>query len=577
MANFTPAEIEEILQAFFDVAGKRQYVGARYVPTFGRKGENSINWDNSAPYEPLTIVLYQGNSYTSRTYVPADVAITDTHYWALTGNYNAQVEAYRSETQGAIADIATINNALPIAAFGTTTVKDYIDDLTLGEANVLRHGAKRGNVQNDWTQIFADCIAAAGGVYFPDGLWYIKGEYTAEECNYFVGSGAILRFDNINSRLNIASTFESRFLTITGFVFDGLFTAEDCLHITSSNSGLVANCAFRNFLGVCLTQEILGLNCMNCSFIDTDMYFLDANIDFRMTGIVCKTDNTITSCKFFGCKYGIRLSGSSTINDCYMFGNVKQSRINYGVWCLDDQDVIDGVVITGTEFDTITYCLCACSRVTIDGCIFMWDSDVHNIESAIFLATRALIVYDTTIVNSTFYTPRADHDFMVYTFRASQAQPLIHVGNYHSNDCHVRIRQSLTPTRNALFTVGIDNTSGDYPSSISRFYKEAYDNAFVPRITITSVLGNLQIRIGNDNGLVIGTPNAFTAPPSNMVAFDTLRGSSQTPIYYHGNNETINEIRINGPALNYDAINVYSDGMPTLEHNLTKRMLILEE
>lgn len=77
----------------------RQYVGARYVPLFGRVGEESIEWDNTKPYEPLTIVLYQGNSYTSRQYVPAGIDITNQEFWAMTGNYNAQVEAYRAEVQ----------------------------------------------------------------------------------------------------------------------------------------------------------------------------------------------------------------------------------------------------------------------------------------------------------------------------------------------------------------------------------------------------------------------------------------------------------------------------------------------
>ena len=100
MANpFTPEQISQILEEFFKVVGTRQYIGARYVPIFGRKGEESIEWDNSAPYEPLTIVYYQGNSYTSRQYVPVGVEITDQEFWAITGNYNAQVEAYRQEVR----------------------------------------------------------------------------------------------------------------------------------------------------------------------------------------------------------------------------------------------------------------------------------------------------------------------------------------------------------------------------------------------------------------------------------------------------------------------------------------------
>lgn len=67
------------------------YVGARYVPIFA--GE----WDATKTYEPLTIVMWQGNSYTSKTFVPAQTEISNEDFWALTGNYNAQVEVYRQE------------------------------------------------------------------------------------------------------------------------------------------------------------------------------------------------------------------------------------------------------------------------------------------------------------------------------------------------------------------------------------------------------------------------------------------------------------------------------------------------
>ena len=70
----------------------RQYIGARYVPIFDGP------WSNEKEYEPLTIVTYMGNSYTSRKTVPVGTPTTNTEYWALTGNYNAQVEQYRQET-----------------------------------------------------------------------------------------------------------------------------------------------------------------------------------------------------------------------------------------------------------------------------------------------------------------------------------------------------------------------------------------------------------------------------------------------------------------------------------------------
>jgi hypothetical protein len=103
----------------------REYVGARYVPLFA----DPLQWSDTRTYEPLTIVVNQGNSYTSRQFVPTGIDISNDDFWALTGNYNAQVEQYRQEVlkfDGRIAknakDIA--KNANDIAA-----VKNDVDNL----------------------------------------------------------------------------------------------------------------------------------------------------------------------------------------------------------------------------------------------------------------------------------------------------------------------------------------------------------------------------------------------------------------------------------------------------------------
>ena len=93
---FTDDQINAIME-MINTTRHTQYIGARYVPIFGRKGETSIKWDPTAPYEPLTIVLHQGNSYTSRQYVPVGIDIHNDNFWANTGNYNAQIEQYRAE------------------------------------------------------------------------------------------------------------------------------------------------------------------------------------------------------------------------------------------------------------------------------------------------------------------------------------------------------------------------------------------------------------------------------------------------------------------------------------------------
>lgn len=65
------------------------YIGARYVPIFAG------DWSADVAYEPLTIVNYNNANYTSKRAVPAGIVPTNTTYWALTGNYNAQVEEFR--------------------------------------------------------------------------------------------------------------------------------------------------------------------------------------------------------------------------------------------------------------------------------------------------------------------------------------------------------------------------------------------------------------------------------------------------------------------------------------------------
>lgn len=69
------------------------YVGNRYVPLI--KGE----WDKKETYEGLSIVTYQGGSYTSKKGVPPGIDILNSEYWTLTGNYNAQIETYRKDVR----------------------------------------------------------------------------------------------------------------------------------------------------------------------------------------------------------------------------------------------------------------------------------------------------------------------------------------------------------------------------------------------------------------------------------------------------------------------------------------------
>ena len=83
----------------------REYIGARYVPVFA----DPVTWNQTSAYEALTMVTWEGATYTSRQPVPAGVDINNTNYWIVTGNYNAQVENYRQEVQRLAQDVAAFD------------------------------------------------------------------------------------------------------------------------------------------------------------------------------------------------------------------------------------------------------------------------------------------------------------------------------------------------------------------------------------------------------------------------------------------------------------------------------------
>lgn len=103
------------------------YIGMRYVPIYVG------DYDSETVYEPLSIVAYNGASYTSKQSVPAGILPTNTTYWAKSSDFNAQY----SELDGRIttaqdkADEALANseeNADAIAALEETiSTGAYID------------------------------------------------------------------------------------------------------------------------------------------------------------------------------------------------------------------------------------------------------------------------------------------------------------------------------------------------------------------------------------------------------------------------------------------------------------------
>lgn len=156
--------------------GVTQYVGARYVPLFA----NPAQWSSEREYEPLTIVLYQGNSFTSMQYVPIGIDINNEEFWAETGNYNAQVEQYRHEVREYTKKVATLENTQSQQGAAIETLNTKVEkqgetinvlDGRVGALDTAVDGIKASDKRN----LIADRISNADGKFRahiePDDDW----------------------------------------------------------------------------------------------------------------------------------------------------------------------------------------------------------------------------------------------------------------------------------------------------------------------------------------------------------------------------------------------------------------------
>lgn len=130
------------------------YIGNRYVPKFA----NPVEWNNLREYEPLTIVTYQGTSYTSKKTVPVGTELNNREYWVVTGNYNQQVEAYRQKVEELESHMSTVDETLTSIDIHGKKV------LIIGDSN-----SDSAVVSRNWAVQFKELAENAGAEVTIDG------------------------------------------------------------------------------------------------------------------------------------------------------------------------------------------------------------------------------------------------------------------------------------------------------------------------------------------------------------------------------------------------------------------------
>lgn len=208
-----------------------QYIGARYVPKFYENSDGTAEWQSGVIYEPLTIVSYNGNSYTSKKLVPASAGdpSSSTEYWVATGQFNEQINAltnrlnalenniikkyivtpemFGAEGDGIADDTAAMQTAVNEGALVVLTNAYKIHNVSVNSETVIMGGVI---IPDTWegTNLYKTAFSCHAPVVF-DGVTFRAGVYAGDIDNR--------RAPLIYSELNDSFVFTNSRIENAGF------------------------------------------------------------------------------------------------------------------------------------------------------------------------------------------------------------------------------------------------------------------------------------------------------------------------------------------------------------------------
>lgn len=336
-------------------AGYR-YVGARYVPKFAEP----IDWNNATTYEPLTIVTYQGNSYTSKQFVPTGVEITNTDYWAPTGNYNAQVEQYRQEVlkYAAMASNAVIE--LDESDLESIELDDGITVLykggyyTVGTAtangfNIIQMGEKTLTFVSGHIALTAD-YTLESQLALTDAVIDLGGYKITSELDKMMISldRCVIENGSIENTLYTASSQNQDCLTVRDTVISNVsISGNTCVRLQSNSAYTkIVNCTLAGKY-----IDVFGNNISECNgveIIDCDFSFDQTSYNLYNGHPKINVFNGVAEAGLITDEVIANKSNGFTVKGC-KFGYCTQREI----YILNYRDVVvENCTFTNKELDS---------------------------------------------------------------------------------------------------------------------------------------------------------------------------------------------------------------------------------
>lgn len=314
----------------------RQYIGARYVPKF-YEGSNGDNWDNGVSYEPLTIVQYLNDSYTSKKPVPNTIGnpAQNPEYWAHTGAYNAQVQQYRNEVQ----QFYNLSKTcfVPLEDFGA--VGDGLTD----DSNALNLAVKSGKIivgNPNKTYRINNTIVVTNSFGLQHVNLYMPSNPTLKECFLIDDDDLLITMDDVTftSDMNqTAQSFEDTHLS-SNILFYHCNEHDSALFISNST---IKNCEY------CLKAEIGSIYASNCKLLNS---MLPVFLNTTRLNLVDSKIECVASNSFYHCVYlhPYEIGEDGHIDNCEFISDVATSLQCYNSETLDS--TLENFFISNSTF-----------------------------------------------------------------------------------------------------------------------------------------------------------------------------------------------------------------------------------
>lgn len=326
----------------------RQYIGARYVPKFYENSLGTSEWQAGVMYESLTIVTYNGNSYTSKKAVPANVGNPSANpfYWVATGMFNEQlseltnkVNELESKTEGIDAppvNILTLGAKNDGSEDVSSIINEYTNEYSLYfpigiyrldspctvRKNIIGAISARGgdtvlfDVQHNGNVFNADPNVGESEIVFEN--FVIEGNNIANHgINYIAAIRTFIDIESVDvlhcrgTAFNInPSAGSSRCARINNFIINGI---SDFTDISTSD---YANCKGIYLASNVPDSEITNGQIMYCCI---GAHFMCGNTRLSNTHIYCGQGGTgIDRAEWYSHTEGVDTSGTVTATDLYV-------------------------------------------------------------------------------------------------------------------------------------------------------------------------------------------------------------------------------------------------------------------